>query len=175
MVVSRVRAFAVVGVLIVAALIVASMAIARDRQPHNIALGDCRRGDVPVNAKLPASARDVRVNILDTSGRDGAAGVAHDFRNRRFDVVATGDENPADGGVVIRYGPKALGGAWWVRAYFLDRAVARFDPTRTDDVVDVLVGPEPTTMGTEIEAKQALAQMGGPKLPTGTCDARTLR
>ena len=170
---SKVRALAVIGVLFIVSLVAATMAIVKDRQAYGAVPGACGKGDVPVNLRLPQSAHDVKVNVLNGSGRDGAAGrTATDLKNRHFDVVRTADSEGRTGGVLVRYGPKAVGSAWWLKAYFLYEAADGFDPARTDDVVDVVLGTEPTTLGSEVEAKQAIAQEGGPKLRKGTCDIR---
>jgi hypothetical protein len=173
MALSKVRALAVIGVLFMASLVAATMAIVKDKQAYGAGPGACGKGDVAVELRLPRNSHDVKVNVLNGSGQDGLARkIATDLKNRHFDVVRIADAEARTGGVLVRYGPKALGAAWWVRAYFLYEAADGFDPTRTDDVVDVVLGNETTVLGTEIEAKQAIAQQGGPRLRKGTCDVR---
>jgi len=173
MTLTRFRALAVIGALFIASLVLATMAILKDRQAYGAAPGTCQPGHVPVNLTLPATAGEVRVRVLNATGRDGVAGAtAAALRNRDFQVVGTGGADHADGGVVIRYGPKALGKAWWLRAYYLDKAEVRFDPKRGDDTVDVVVGADGGEPGTDYDARHALADMGNPKPPPGTCDER---
>ncbi len=71
----------------------------------------------------------------------------------------------------LRYGPKAVGAAWLLRAYFLNQADPQFDTKRTDDVVDVVIGTAFKQLATTTEVNQALAQLGDPVLPPGTCSA----
>src|SRR3954467_1921217 len=175
MTLTRFRALTVIGVLFVVSLVLATMAILKDRQAYGAEPGACRPGEVPVNLTLPATAADVRVSVLNATGRDGVAGaVATGLRNRHFQVVGTGGADHAEGGVVIRFGPKALGKAWWLRAYYLDRADVRFDPKRSDDTGVVVGGAEGAELGREYDARHALADMGNPTPPPGTCDERRM-
>ncbi len=61
-----------------------------------------------------------------------------------------------------------------IRAYFLDEAKTEYDPARTDDVVDVVIGDEFKQLATTTEVNQSLvelASLGEPKLPPQSCPA----
>jgi hypothetical protein len=99
--------------------------------------------------------------------------VAEDFKNRKFTVVNTGNDpkgKRVDQVAILRYGPKAVGAAWLLRAYFLDQATREFDINRKDDLVDVVLGNQFKQLATVTEFHQALAQLGSPTLPEGTCN-----
>ena len=70
---------------------------------------------------------------------------------------------------MLRYGPRAVGGAHLLRAYFLDDAATEFDPKRTDDVVDVVLGNGFQQLATTTEVNQSLADLGSAQLPPNTC------
>ena len=72
---------------------------------------------------------------------------------------------------VLRYGPKAVGSAHLLKAYFLDEAEPEYDPNREDDIVDVVIGNSYQQLATTTEVNQALGELGAPKLPAGTCPA----
>src|SRR5437867_1272873 len=138
MALSKVRALAVIGVLFIVSLVAATVAIVKDKQAYGAVPGACGKGDVPVNLRLPESSHEVKVSVLNGSGQTGAAGkTATDLKNRHFEVVHTDNAETRTGRVLVRYGPKAVGAAWWLQAYFLYEAADGFDPARTDDVVDV--------------------------------------
>ncbi|MER7002635.1 LytR C-terminal domain-containing protein [Dactylosporangium sp. NPDC000555] len=174
---ARVRALAVIGVLIVAAGVFVIVAVVKDRQGGSA--GDatkCAEGSVMANAKLPTQ-EEVKVTVFNATNRTGAASdVANDFISRRFKEakVVTAAPNPpvnkpGDTVAVIRYGPQAVGAAWLVRAYFLDEARTEFDKARQDDKVDIILGGRFRQLPTTTEVNQAIAALGNPALPEGTC------
>jgi hypothetical protein len=71
----------------------------------------------------------------------------------------------------IRYGPKMVGAAWVVSAFFLNDAKKKFDISREDDTIDVVIGTKYLELATFTEQRQALGAAGEPVLPPGTCDA----
>ncbi|WP_433057615.1 LytR C-terminal domain-containing protein [Dactylosporangium sp. CS-033363] len=174
---ARVRALVVVGVLIVAAAIVVGVAVIKDRQggPSTDA-SKCAEGSVMADAKLPTQ-EDVKVTIFNATNRAGVASdVANDFMSRRFKeakVVTAAPNPPAnkinDVVAVIRFGPSTVGAAWLVRAYFLDQARPEFDKARQDDKVEIILGGKFKQLPTTTEVNQAIAQLGNPELPEGTC------
>ncbi len=172
---ARIRALAVIGVLVVSALVVVTIAVVRDRQGTDLGAG-CPDDAVIADIRV-REAKDVKVNVYNaTATRNGlAAQVAEDFRNRRFLVqeVTNRQDNRVKGVAVLRYGPKSVGGAWLVRAYFLDEAETEFDIKRQDDVIDVILGPQFQELGSTTEVNQSIAALGKPKLPKGTCAATT--
>ncbi|MFB9408126.1 LytR C-terminal domain-containing protein [Dactylosporangium matsuzakiense] len=174
---ARVRALAVVGVLIVAAAIFVIVAVVKDHQGGPAAEGGkCPEGSVLADAKLPRQ-QDVKVTIFNATSRSGAGSdVANDLLSRQFKEakVVTAAPNPpvnkpGDEVAVIRYGPATVGAAWLVRAYFLNRATAEFDKARQDDKVEIILGGKFKQLPTTTEVNQAIAALGNPELPPGTC------
>ncbi|MGI5244532.1 LytR C-terminal domain-containing protein [Dactylosporangium sp. CA-139066] len=171
------RALAVVGILIVAAAVFVIVAVVKDHQSGGTANAKkCAEGAVMANAKLPRQ-EDVKVTIYNATTRTGAAtDVANDFLSRRFKEakVVTAAPNPPvakPGNVVavIRYGPQTVGAAWLVRAYFLNQADTQFDKARQDDKVEIILGGKFRQLPTTTEVNQAIAALGNPELPEGTC------
>ncbi|MEV8512821.1 LytR C-terminal domain-containing protein [Dactylosporangium sp. NPDC051484] len=174
---ARVRALAVIGALIVAAGVFVIVAVVKDRQGGSAAdAGKCAEGSVTANAKLPTQ-EEVKVTVYNATNRTGAASdVANDFISRRFKeakVVTTAPNppvnKPGDVVAVIRFGPQTVGAAWLVRAYFLDQARTEFDKAREDDKVDIILGGRFRQLPTTTEVNQAIAALGNPELPEGTC------
>lgn len=169
---ARVRALVVVGALVVLALVFVVIALVRDTQSGRAGAKGCPDGYVLVDVKL-RMAQDVKVNVYNATDEPGLAGsVADDFRNRKFQVLKSGNEKPVDDVAVLRYGPKGVGSGHLLRAYFLNEAKLQFDPKREDDVVDVVIGGGFQQLATTTEVNQSLGEIGGqPELPAGTCAA----
>jgi hypothetical protein len=172
---ARLRALIIVGVLVLSAAVLVTVALVKDRQAHTQVAQNCGAGDVPADVRLPAEAKNVKVKVFNATDSPGLARqVAEEFRSRKITVVAEANDPAAkrvDGVAVLRYGPKAVGAGWLVRAYFLNKAELDFDINRKDDVVDVVLGSQFKQLGTTTEVNQALAAVGNPRLPPGTCDA----
>jgi len=170
---ARIRAIAIVSVLVVAALVFVAAAILRDNQTGGVASG-CPKDAVLADTRLPDETSKVKINIYNATDHPGLANQAKvDLTNRQFTVVNTGNDpkgKRVDQVAVLRYGPKAVGKAWLLRAYFLDQATPEFDINRKDDLVDVVLGSQYKQPATITEFHQALAQLGNPTLPKGTCD-----
>ncbi|WP_432836440.1 LytR C-terminal domain-containing protein [Dactylosporangium sp. CA-092794] len=171
------RALVVVGVLIVAAAVFVIVAVVKDHQTGPVAQGGkCAEGAVMANAKLPTQ-QEVKVTIYNATNRTGVASdVANDFLSRQFKEakVVTNAPNPpvnkaGDVVAVIRFGPQTVGAAWLVRAYFLDQARPEFDKARQDDKVEIILGGKFKQLPTTTEVNQAIAALGNPELPEGTC------
>jgi hypothetical protein len=171
---ARIRALAIVGILAVAAFVFVVLAIGKDRQTHQTYAGNCRSG-VLANLRLPDESQEIKINVFNASDHKNLAqAVGNDFKGRKFQVLKTGNDpkgKRVDGVAVLRYGPKMVGAAWVVRAYFLNDAALEFDIKRTDDVVDVVLGQGYRQLATFTEVRQSLAQAGPASLPPGTCDA----
>ena len=170
---AKVRALAVIGALVLAALIFVSVALIKDRQSGpTSAAATCGKDAVVADIKLP-EPQDVKLSVYNATDKPGVAtAVKDDFANRKFQIGKTGNDpakKPVDSVAVLRYGPKVIGAAWLVNAYFLNEAKAEFDIKRTDDVIDVVIGPKFKQLATFTEGNQALAQKGNPILPPGTC------
>jgi LytR cell envelope-related transcriptional attenuator len=176
MTIARIRALAIVGALFIAALVLVTISIVKDKQtkPQGSA---CPKDAVRVDTRL-ADAEDIQLNVYNASDQAGLAReIAQEFKQRKFKVdpdKATNDPlgKPVNGVAVLRYGPKMVGAAWVVRAYFLNDAALEFDANRQDETVDVVLGPGFKKLATQTEEKQALAQAGRAKLPKGACDTR---
>lgn len=169
---ARVRALVVVGVLVLAAVILVATALLKDKQTTPIQAQGCAKNAVIANIKLPVPTA-VKINVYNATAKAGlATDEKNEFKARGFIVGKVGNDPLAkkvDGVAVLRYGPKAAGAAWLLRAYFLDNAKQEFDITRKDDVVDVVLGNGFKQLATTTEVNQALAQLGNPTLPEGTC------
>ncbi len=173
---TRIRAIAVVGTLAIAAVVLVVFTVSRDTQKVNAAAEECKPGHVPVSLTMPAEPA-VNINVFNATHTTGlGASVAADFRNRKFNVVKVEGEKVngqdtyhPDAVAIIRYGPKTVGAAHLVRAYFLTDAQMRFDLKREDDAIDVVIGGNFKTLATPTEMRQAVALLGHPTLPPGTC------
>ena len=76
----------------------------------------------------------------------------HRARRRRSPTSKVGDH--------LRFGPKAVGAAWLVRAYFLDKAEDEFDKKRKGDKVDVILGAKFQQLATMTEVNQSHRRAG---------------
>jgi LytR cell envelope-related transcriptional attenuator len=174
---ARVRALVVVGVLFVAAAIFVVLALVRDTQADPQPDAGCPQGSVVANVRLPERPEDVKVKVYNGTTQPGLAEkVGEDFGHRGFTVDKKKSDSPkaVDDVVVLRYGPKAVGAAWLIRAYFLNELTdsdIQYDPKRTNDVVDVIIGKKFQQLATPTEVKQALVEMGNPITPPGACPA----
>ncbi|MEU7933044.1 LytR C-terminal domain-containing protein [Micromonospora echinofusca] len=164
------RALVVVGLLAVLALVFVVVALVRDTQSSAGLAGGCPEGWPLADVTL-REPKDVKINVLNGTDRIGlATSIADDFRNRKFQVKKFGDEKKQiDDIAVLRYGPKGVGSAHLLRAYFLDNAEYDYDPKRTDDVVDVVLGSGFQQLATTTEVNQSLGDLGAPVAPAGSC------
>jgi LytR cell envelope-related transcriptional attenuator len=171
---ARLRALIIVGVLVVAAAVFVTVAIVRDKQDDAQIAVDCEAGDVPADLRLPDDTAAIKLNIFNATTSPGIAGqVASDFRARKFTVVKEETAPPPalEAVAEIRYGPRMVGAAWVVSAFFLNDARKKFDISRDDDTIDVVIGTKYLELATFTEQRQALGAAGEPILPPGTCDA----
>jgi hypothetical protein len=172
--IARLRALIILGVLFLAAVVVITVALIRDKQDDAQAAANCSEGDVPANLKMPDDMTTIKLNVLNATSSPGlAAQVADGFRSSQFTVVKEGTEPPPVLNAVaeLRYGPKTVGAAWIVRAYFLNNATMKFDLNRQDDTIDVVIGAKFRELASFTDQRQSLGQAGKPVLPPGTCDA----
>ena len=172
---ARVRALVVVSILVILAGVFVGYALIEDSQKGKSVAEKCPDGWKVVDLNL-REAEDIKITVLNATDRPNLAGsVANDFSNRGFQVEKKGNAKTAVNGVaVLRYGPKAVGAAHLVRAYFLDEAEAQYDPERTDDIVDVIIGKDFKQLATSTEVNQSLVELtaaGEPKLPAQSCPA----
>ncbi|MFY1701106.1 MULTISPECIES: LytR C-terminal domain-containing protein [Micromonospora] len=164
------RALVVVGVLAVFALVFVVAAIVKDSQGDAGVAGGCPEGWPMADVAL-REPKDVKINVLNATDEVGQAGsTADDFRNRKFQVQKVGDEKKGvDGVAVLRFGPKGVGSAHLLRAYFLNNADQAYDPKRKDDTVDVVLGNGFAQLATTTEVNQSLGDLGSPVAPVGSC------
>jgi hypothetical protein len=168
---TRFRAFIVFGVLMMAALVVVIVAVARDTQ--NGPLADACHGAVMVNATLPRGTSEITVKVFNGTGKAGvASALTTDLGNRGFHTEKPGQTKARiDDVAVVRFGPKSLSYAWLLQAFFLNQTKQEYDPKRTTATIDVIVGRGYQQLATPTEVNQSLAALGDPKLPPGSCAA----
>lgn len=175
---ARIRAFVILGLLMVGALIVAFLTINRDSQTHANYTSSCPTGTVPVHVSTLPPVNQIKLKIWNASLHPGLAEqVAVDFRHRGFDVakVGAGDNKPTFAGVAnIYYGPASIAGAQVVRSYLLltgdgTSQAMHFDLKRKTDVIDVVLGKGFRQLGAKTEVNSAIAALGTPNAPPGTC------
>lgn len=171
---ARVRALVVVGLLVVCALVFVVVALARDTQRGEAPVAKCPDGWARADLTL-RQEKDIKINVYNATDTPNLANsVAADFANRKFQVKKKGNDpakKAVPGVAVLRYGPKAVGSAQVLQAYFLREAEPEYDPKREDDVVDVVVGDEFKQLATTTEKNQALVELGSPVLPPQSCAA----
>jgi RNA polymerase sigma-70 factor (sigma-E family) len=132
----------------------------------------CQAGQVPVSLRLPDQESDVKVDVFNATNVAGlATTVASDLRDRKFIIGQVNDapDQRREDVAVIRYGPRTIGAAHLLNAYTLGEATMEFDLARTTDTVDLLVAERFRQLATSAEMRQAIALMGRPELPPGTC------
>ncbi|MFC4021835.1 LytR C-terminal domain-containing protein [Micromonospora sp. GCM10011542] len=165
------RALVVVGLLAVLALTFVIVALVRDTQGKAGTAAGCPDGWPLADVTLHKQ-EDVKINVFNATDEPGrASAVADDFRNRKFQVKKVGNAKGVDDVAVLRYGPKAVGSAHLLRAYFLDNAKLDYQEKRTDDVVDVVLGSSFQQLATTTEVNQSLGDLGAPEVPKGACAA----
>ncbi|GAA2860075.1 hypothetical protein Acy02nite_56240 [Actinoplanes cyaneus] len=169
---TRLRAYLVFGVLAVAAAVAVVFALVKDSQGGAVA-GGCPAGATMVNLTLPTEADQVKLRVLNGTRTPGLADqVSNEFKDRGFVTQPTKDSKKKVTDVaVIQYGPKTVGAAQWIRAYFLGDAVPEYSAERTNDVIDIVIGSKFRSLATFTEVNQSMAQIGVPTAPPGTCVA----
>ncbi|SBV27183.1 LytR cell envelope-related transcriptional attenuator [Micromonospora krabiensis] len=166
---ARVRALVVVGLLAVTALVFVVVAVVRDSQSNAGTAKGCPDGWPLADIAL-RDRKDVKINVLNGTDQPGLARqVADEFRNRQFQIKKITNEKPIDDIAVLRYGPKGVGSAHLLRAYFLDNAETKYQPERQDDSVDVVLGNGFQQLATTTEVNQSLGDLGAAEAPPGTC------
>ncbi|WIN00243.1 LytR C-terminal domain-containing protein [Actinoplanes oblitus] len=165
---TRVRAYRILSALAGLAAVSAVVAVVHDTQGVAVASESC---SVQVNLRFPDRPAQVRLRVFNGTRTTGLAErVSQDFKNRGFAMQSPGkSKTRVDEVAVIEYGPKSVGAAQWIRAFFLGQAEPRFSASRTTDVVDVKIGTRYRQLATQTEVNQSLAQLGEPAPPPGTC------
>ncbi|RAO02556.1 hypothetical protein GAR06_01642 [Micromonospora saelicesensis] len=166
---ARVRALVVVGLLAIIALVFVVVAVVRDSQGNVGTAAGCPEG-WPLADLTLRERKDVKINVFNATDQPGLAHtVADEFSNRQFQVKKTGNEKKVNSVAVLRYGPKGVGSAHLLQAYFLNNATPGYDPKRTDDIVDVVLGNNFQQLATTTEVNQSLGDSGPPEAPKGSC------
>jgi len=169
---ARVRALVIVAGLAVFALVFVITALVRDTQGGVSAAAGCPDGWPKADLAL-REKKDIKINVYNaTQGVGLATSVGTNFKNRDFQVLKMSNDplkKGLDGVAELRYGPKGVGSAHVLRAYFLDEAEPVYDPKRKDDVVDVVLGEGFKQLATTTEVNQALVELQSPQLPPQTC------
>lgn len=167
---ARVRALAIVGVLVICAAILVAVTLFKDKQQGSDTADACPSGSIISNLTLPVP-KDVKITTFNAMGNATTVNsTSIELSNRQFQVTQSKESMTTVTEVaILRYGPNTVGAAWLVNAYFLDSAELEFDINRTDDTVDVIFGSNFRKLATSTEVSQALAQMGRPDEPAGTC------
>ena len=166
---ARVRALAIVGVLVTCAAVLVAVTLFKDKQRGPIVTESCPKNAIIADVRMP-EPKDVKINFFDGTGTSSvASGVSEELKHRQFQVTKRETVKPISKVAILRYGPKAVGAAWLLKAYFLDSAETAFDIKRTDDSVDLVLGGGFKKLATTTEVGQALAQLGRPLRPPGTC------
>ncbi|GLY94812.1 LytR C-terminal domain-containing protein [Actinoplanes sp. NBRC 103695] len=168
---ARVRAFVVLGVLAVAAIVFVVVALVRDTQGGASADGGCPEGAPLATITLPDDTDEVKVRVLNGTKTSGLADrVSDDFKNRGFQVQPPKESRTKFSRIaIIQYGPKAVGNAQLIKAYFLGKARAEYSAKRTTDVIDIVIGDQYRQLATSTEVNQSLVELSEPKLPPGAC------
>ena len=140
-------------------------------------VASCPAGAVPaLTALIPESAITVKIyNGSKTVGLSQDVGVDLEHRGFTVNPTSNSDVKPRTAAIAeISYGPKTVGAAQVVRAYFsmIERATDRnmhFDINNTSDVVNVTVGSGFRLISAPTEVHQDIAALGRPSAPPGTC------
>ncbi|MFC5923132.1 LytR C-terminal domain-containing protein [Micromonospora vulcania] len=165
------RALVVVGLLAVLALTFVIIAMVRDTQGNAGTAKGCPAGWPLADVALH-EPKDVKINVLNATDEPGrAAAVADDFRNRKFQVIKVGNAKAIPNVATLMYGPKGVGSAHLLKAYFLGNAKPVYDAKRTDDTVDVVLGSSFQQLATTTEVNQSLGDLGAPEAPPESCPA----
>ncbi|MFI5936527.1 LytR C-terminal domain-containing protein [Actinoplanes sp. NPDC051494] len=167
---TRVRAFIVLGVLTITALVVVIVAVVKDTQGGPVA--DRCKGLVVVNATLPKSTEEVTVKVYNGTKQVGlGSAVTTHFSNRGFKTEKPEEAKKAVKDVaVLRYGPEGLSATWLIQAFFLNQATPEYNPKRKGATVDVIVGNGYQQLATPTEVNQSLSTLDQ-ELPPGSCAA----
>jgi hypothetical protein len=166
------------GLVVVVLLAALGAAACTSRAPASAPAGPavtgvCPSGLVPVDLSLPKQPADVKLRVLNATGVPGTADfVAGGLSQFGYQVVETADmvgEDDFPEVAVLRFGPRTVGDAWLAKTSFPDPVRLDFDPQRSDDVVDVIVGKGFQFLNTTAEMNQAIAAAGKPTAPAGGC------
>ena len=178
---ARIRSLVIVGVLVIAAVVLTIITTSRDTQTHASYLSSCPAKSIPViTSPLPARG-DITIKVWNGANQPGLAQtVAEDLQHRgyRVEKVGTKDNKPTFSGVAnIYFDPSTVAAAQVVRAEFLmtdqsQISAMKFNIKSKSKVIDVVIGKGFRQLGARTEVNQAIAALGTPTAPKGTCAQR---
>lgn len=175
---ARIRAIVIVGVLLIAAAVLAKFTISDDKQSKTSYANSCPAGTVPVVTSPLPDYSQINLKIYNGSKVPGLAqNLANQLSHRGFKVQKVGahDDKPVTNDVVdLYYGPNTIAAAWVVRAEFLlsdptNNRGMHFNIKNKSTVVQVVVGKGFRQLGAKTEVNQAIAALKTPTAPPGTC------
>ena len=147
--------------------------LVRDSQGGPAVGESCPEGAPVADITLPDDPDEVKVKVLNGTSTAGLGDkVTNDFKNRGFIMEKPAEsKSKYDDIAIIRYGPKAVGNAQLLKAYFLGDAKPEYNAKRTDDIVEIVVGAGYLQLATSTEVNQSLIELGEPTPPPGACTA----
>lgn len=175
---ARIRAIAIVGVLVIAAIVIAEVARASDKQSHASYANNCPAGSISVTTAPLPEYQDIKVSVYNGSNVAGQAqSVADELAHRGFKVqkLAKNADKPITRHIAdIYYGPKTVAAAWVVRAEFVltqqdSDSDMHFNIKSTSDTVQIILGTNFLALGSQTQVNQAIAALKTPPAPPGTC------
>jgi hypothetical protein len=164
--------------LVIAALVLTLITTSRDTQTHASYLSSCPAKSVPVVTNPLPPRNNITLKIWNGANQPGLAEtVAEDLQHRGYNVEKVGDKDnkPTFNGVAnIYFDPSTVAAAWVVRAEFLMTDASqihamKFNIKSKSKVIDVVIGKGFRQLGARTEVNQAIAALGTPPAPTGTC------
>jgi hypothetical protein len=169
---SRVRSLAILGALVLIAVVVVTWTLLSDKQSSQADGGhSCPPGAKPANTTMPKE-QAVKLNVYSSTDRAGLAGsTATKLKAVGFHVVSTKQDptgTVVKGSAQIRFGRKAVGAAQLMRAY-VPGATMQYDPGRETDTVDLVLGEKFEDIRGPSDVKEAEVTLGDPTPPPGTC------
>ncbi|MFI5934237.1 LytR C-terminal domain-containing protein [Actinoplanes sp. NPDC051494] len=115
---------------------------------------------------LPRSPSEIRIRVLDGGAPAGLpATTAAQLRERSYSVLDGTPAREPSATTTLRYGPTSIGAAALLIAVLHGETTMQFDPDRTDEAVDVILGPSFTRLATTTELNQTLTIAGPPTAP----------
>ncbi|MEH1122941.1 LytR C-terminal domain-containing protein [Micromonospora sp. CPCC 206061] len=151
------------------------MTVVADDQADGASAG-CAPGQPYADTEIRQEDK-ITIAVFNGTDRAGvAAAVAADLRDRGFKAKAEKDDPKHDdvsGVGMVRFGPEGVGSAQVVRAYLFGEATREYDPDRRGAVVDLVVGKDFQELARLTDKNIALADIGQPEAPAGTCERPT--
>jgi len=169
---SRVRSLAVLGALVIIAVVIVTWTLLSDKQSGQADDGQsCAPGAKPANTTMPKE-QDVTLNVYNSTDRTGLAGsTATELKKVGFHVASVKQDPTGaviNGSAQVRFGRLAVGAAQLIRAY-VPGATLQYDPNRENKTVDLVLGKKYQALRGPSDVKEAEVALGEPSPPPGTC------